>query len=392
MTDRSPGLVGAAWIDAAVPLDGVRVVETAGELTGYAGRLLADLGATVTRIAPVAADALGDAADQDVEWFLHRNKDEVRLDASTPDGLAELELLVRGADILIEDELGRDWMASLPAEALQHPVRVTLSPFGLEGPRAGYASTDLVRLAAGGLLWLGGYQDAEPVAPFGDQSSIATGLFGAVAAVLGLLERESGKPAPTLDVSSQEVLTQALETSIPDFELTGKLRRRLGDTPREAGTGTYPCADGYISMVAGRLGTARAWTRLREWLVAEGTPGAEELMTDDWETLPFRQRPESVQRFSEIFFSFASTRTKQELYHAAQSRGIALSPVNTLCEVLADPQLAARSFFQAATHPSTGVTAQMPSAPFRLTGAPIDPAVVPAAPVRPSEAVLVTDA
>ncbi len=387
MTERTSGS-----IDAAVPLDGVRVLETAGELTGYAGRLLANLGATVTRIAPVADGGLADAAEPEVAWFLHRGKAEARLDTSTPDGRAELEQLVRASDILIENEPGRHWLALLPDEVLQHPVRVTLSPFGLEGPRAGYASTDLIRLAAGGLLWLGGYPDAEPVAPFGDQSSIATGLFGAVAAIFGLLERESGRPAPSLDVSSQEVLTQALETSIPDFELTGKLRRRLGDMPREAGTGMYPCADGYISMVAGRLGTARAWTRLREWLVAEGTPAAEELMTHDWETLPFRQRPESVQRFGEIFFSFTSTRTKQELYHEAQARGIALSPVNTLAEVLADPQLAARSFFHPETQPGTGVTAQMPSAPFRLTDAAVAVASKPGAPELPSEPVLVTDA
>ena len=38
------------------------------------------------------------------------------------------------------------------------------------------------------------------------------------------------------------------------------MRRRAGDTPREAGTGIFACADGYVSMVAGRLGTAAAWT------------------------------------------------------------------------------------------------------------------------------------
>lgn len=386
MTERLP-----ASIDAAAPLDGVRVVETAGELTGYAGRLLADLGASVTRIAKAPAAQSGIQAE--AAWFLNRDKREAQLDLSNADGRAELEALLRQADILIEDEAGREWLqSSISVEALGYPVSVTLSPFGLEGPRAGYASTDLTRLAAGGLLWLGGYPDAEPVAPFGGQSTIATGLFGAVAAVLGLLERDAGNAAPHLDVSSQEVLTQALETSIPELELTGKMRRRLGDAPREAGTGTYPCADGYISMVAGRLGTARAWTRLLEWLVSEGTPGAAELMAGDWEGLAFRQQPGSIARFGEIFFSFASTRSKQELYHEAQARGIAVSPVNTLAEVLADPQLQARAFFRSTTHPETGIPASMPSAPFRLSDGSIDPLPAPAQQGSSIEPVLVSDA
>jgi benzylsuccinate CoA-transferase BbsE subunit len=110
-------------------------------------------------------------------------------------------------------------------------------------------------------------------------------------------------------------------------------------------------------MVAGRLGTAEAWTRLREWLVEEGTPGAHELWADGWNELPFRQRPESVARFSEIFGAFAATRSKQELYAEAQRRSIALAPVNSPADVLADPQLAARGFFRDG----------LPTAPYRIS-------------------------
>jgi len=124
-----------------------------------------------------------------------------------------------------------------------------------------------------GCCWLGGYPDAEPVAPFGGQSTIATAIYGAVAVLLALIAREADGEGETIEVSSQEVITQALETSIPEFELLGKVRRRLGDVPREAGTGVFACADGFVSMVAGRLGTAGAWKRLMEWLQQEGVRG-----------------------------------------------------------------------------------------------------------------------
>jgi benzylsuccinate CoA-transferase BbsE subunit len=221
-----------------------------------------------------------------------------------------------------------------------------VTPFGLDGPCADCVSTDLTRLAAGGLLWLGGYPDGEPVAPYGHQSSVAAGIFGAVAILFALIDREAGGTPGLIEVSAQEVLTQALETALPDFELTGTIRRRVGSEPREAGTGIYSCEDGYVSMVAGRLGTAEAWTRLREWLVEEDTPGAQELWGDGWNELGFRQQPESIARFAEIFGAFAGSRRKRELYHEAQRRSIALAPVNSPSEVLQDEQLVSRGFFR----------------------------------------------
>jgi benzylsuccinate CoA-transferase BbsE subunit len=365
--------------DADAPLHGVKVLEVAGELTGYAGRLLADLGAEVVlvRLSPAGGP---DGFDPE-SWFLHRDKTEVRLDPTSAGGRDGLSRLVAGADVVLQSG-GADAPAAPPgldADAVHatnpRAVHAILTPFGLEGPAAEHASTDLVRLAAGGLLWLGGYPDAEPVAPFGDQSTIATAIYGAVAVLLALIAREADGRGDTIEVSSQEVITQALETSLPEFELLGTVRRRLGDVPREAGTGVFACADGFVSMVAGRLGTAGAWKRLTEWLQQEGVPGAEELAGLGWNTLPFRQRPESIARFSEIFGTFAATRAKADLYREAQHRSIALAPVNDLGDLLVDRQLAARGFFREGADPVTGTKTRFPAPPFRLSppaGPPVD--------------------
>ena len=338
--------------DTDAPLHGVRVVEIAGELTGYAGRLLTDLGAEVTLVRLTGRDATREPSlpvrarggrELDAEAvFLHRGKRTITLAG----GSAELVALLAAADVLLESG-GADAPSVLDLERVGNPglIHAVLTPFGLDGPAAGFVSTDLVRLAAGGLLWLGGYPDGEPVAAFGHQSTQATSIYATVAVLLALVDRDTTGEGRALEVSTQEVMTQALETSIAEYELTGRVQRRLGSEPREAGTGVYPCADGYVSMVAGRLGTAEAWTRLREWLEETGTPGAAELWEDGWDELAFRQRPESIARFGEIFAGFASTRGKDELYLEAQRRSIALAPVNDLDEVLADPQLQERGFF-----------------------------------------------
>lgn len=340
-----PELTPLLFEPGDAPLDDVAVLEVAGEFAGYGGQLLASLGAKLTVVAaPVSSDEGQRLLEQ----------------------LADFDVLLTsgGADAAVIPAL--DPLTVRAANA--RLIHAILTPFGLSGPMADWRSTDLIRLAAGGLLWLGGYPDAEPVAPYGEQSTLCTAIFAAIAVLLALLERDRTGTGRTLEISAQEVLIQALETSLPEYELTGNVRRRAGSASREAGTGVYPCANGFVSMVAGRLGTARAWTRLREWLVEAEMPGAEELFGEQWETLEFRQRPESVARFSRMFAEFAVDKTKQSLYEEAQRRGIALAPVNTAAEVLDDPQLAAREFFKQL--PPSGENGAgpvlSPSAPYRF--------------------------
>jgi benzylsuccinate CoA-transferase BbsE subunit len=350
------------------PLRDLSVLEVPGEFTAYAGWLLADLGADVTRV------SFADYFEEPEWWRLGVEKRSIEFDLTTPAGSAGFSRLIDESDVVLQS--GGAEARAIPelqpsAVHQQHPrlVHAILSPYGSAGPKANCASTDLVRLSAGGLLWLGGYPDAEPVAPYGNQSALCTGIFAVIAVLLATLERDRTGVGCVLDVSAQEVMVQALETSLADYELLGNVRSRAGSTPREAGTGIYPCADGFISMVAGRLGTASAWRRLREWLVEAELPGAEELFQEDWESLTFRQRPESVDRFSELFSAFTATRSKQELYVEAQLRSIALAPVNTPSEVLEDPQLCARNFFREVTDPATGARAMVPGAPYRFGSA-----------------------
>jgi benzylsuccinate CoA-transferase BbsE subunit len=350
-------------LDGDAPLRGISVLELEGEFSGYAGRLLADLGATVVQLHLSAAAGRNTDAPA---MFLQRGKDHV-----TYESPEQLRRLVSQADVVVQSGGADAVSVAGPDGGLvrlwnARAVHLLLTPFGLDGPAAAYASTDLVRLAAGGLLWLGGYPDTEPVAPFGDQSTVSTALFGVVAVLLALIERDGTGEGCTIDVSAQEVMTQALETSIPEFELAGRVRHRLGDGPPEAGTGVYCCADGFVSMVAGRLGTAEAWKRLQEWLVEEGTPGAGELAGEGWDELSFRQRPESIVRFSEIFEAFSVKHTKDDLYQEAQLRSIALAPVYNLSEVLNDPQLASRGFFRTVDDIEHGTSLVVPAPPYRF--------------------------
>ena len=155
-----------------------------------------------------------------------------------------------------------------------------------------------------------------------------------------------------------------------EWAINRRVRRRHGEGAREAGTGVYPCKDGYVSVVAGRLGTAQAFVALTQWVAESDTPDGAVLLEPYWRDFKFRQSPEGIARFAEIFGAFCGTRSKQELYREGQARQIAIAPVNTVADVIADPQLVANGYFQRQLDPTLNKEMTFPGAPYRLARTP----------------------
>lgn len=359
------------------PLEGVRVIDLTDQRGAYTGRLLADLGADVIRVlrGSEPLSAVGPhipAADggevSAFELFVNLNKRSVLL---APEDLERLLALVGTADVVVHtmtsDELvgcGLD-RATLTRVA-PGAVVASVLPFGADGPRSEFLGEDLTQLAAGGLLMLGGYPDTEPVAVHGGQSDLGTALVATAGVLLALIGRGRDHGTQQVDVSAQEAVAGALEDAIPEYDLTGVVRRRRGDRAREAGTGTYPCADGYVAMVAGRMGTAAGWAALSAWMVEAGAEGADEVASEAWREFGHRQLPESIDRFEQVFAAFAADREREGLYEQGQRRGIAIAPVNQVHELFDNPQLAARGFFVDVTDGALPV--RLPGRPYRVDG------------------------
>src|SRR5580700_9335316 len=365
-------------------LAGIRVLDLTDNAVAYASRLLADLGAEVIRVEPprgngmrrtaplaVTQDAVVSCADA----FWNANKKSITLDLGCADGRRLFGDLVAKSDVVIETFAPgtlADWGIGYEQMKGRNPgiILVSVTPYGQTGPCAKFHATDLTLLAAGRLLSLGGYPETGPVAVAGQQGYLAAAIFGAVASLKALLEREGTNHGQWLDVSGQECIAFALEDAIPEWYLSGSIRRRTGDQAREAGTGVYPCRDGYVSMVAGRLGTARAFRTLVQWIAESGTPGGAELLDARWQDFKFRQSPQGIARFAEIFGAFCASRSKQELYREGQARQIAIAPVNTVADVVADEQLRANGFFRSLHDEALERDVTLPGPPYRLARTP----------------------
>ena len=273
---------------AAAALTGIRVLDLTTNYAAYAGRLLADLGADVVRVEPPEGSPVRSLAPCQpgpageplsfAHAFLDAGKRSVTLDLATAAGRELLAELAASSDAMIETPVrdGRRRASTSSCVRQRNPgsrawCRSRRS--AATDPMPDIAATDLTLLAAGGLLSLGGYADSEPLAVQGEQAMLASGIYGAVAVLTALYERTQTGKGCWIDVSGQECVAFALEDAVAEWSINAYVRRRLGDGAREAGTGVYPCKDGYISMVAGRLGTAKAFVALTQWVAASEAAG-----------------------------------------------------------------------------------------------------------------------
>lgn len=365
-------------------LAGLRVLEVAGTLGEYAGKLLADFGADVVLVEPPAGAArrrLGPFIDDEPGTerslsfaYLHTSKRGITLDLDQAEGQSVFTRLARTADVVLDGtgQPGLMTRRGLGYDALAggHPelVYTAVTPFGSDGPYAGYQATDLTLMAMGGLLSLGGYAAGEPVRAGGDQACLAAGQFAAVGTLLAVLAAEESGTGQFVDVSAQQAVVMAHENAVQYYDLEKVIRRRNGGEVRQAAVGMYPCSDGYVYLLAKGLG--EFWKQLVGWLEAEQVEGAASLHDQKWQSDEFASSPEGKAEFAEIFARLAMHRTKAELYETAKQARVPMSPVNNPADLTASPQLAAREFFVAVEHPPTGRTLRMPGAPVRLTASP----------------------
>ena len=175
------------------PFASLRIVEIADESGAYCGKLFADLGPTSSRSSRRAATHsrdigpfFGGVPDREQSVFVsHYNagKRSVVLDLERE--RASLERLLDGADVLSSparpSELRRRGLD--PAALIERRPRLivaAISPFGLDGPRAEWRSSDTVAQALGGMLYVNGHADEPPLRAMGLQAYHRAALQAAI--------------------------------------------------------------------------------------------------------------------------------------------------------------------------------------------------------------------
>jgi crotonobetainyl-CoA:carnitine CoA-transferase CaiB-like acyl-CoA transferase len=180
---------------AELPLAGVRVVEFTHMVMGpTCGMILADLGAEVVKVEPIAGDATRRLLGSGAGFFaiFNRNKKSLAVDVKDPRGLEIVLKLVAGADVFSEnfkagtmDKLG----LSYAALSRLNPGLVYVSHKGfLPGPYEHRTALDEVVQMMGGLAYMTG-PEGRPLRAGASVNDIMGGMFGAIGALAALQQR-----------------------------------------------------------------------------------------------------------------------------------------------------------------------------------------------------------
>lgn len=180
----------------ALPYAGIRVVEFTHMVMGpTCGMVLADLGAEVIKVEPLAGDNTRRLLGSGAGFFplFNRNKKSIALDLQQDAGREAALRLVATADVVSENfkpgtmrKLGLDYEAL----AARNPRLVYVSHKGfLPGPYDHRTALDEVVQMMGGLAYMTG-RPGDPLRAGSSVNDIMGGLFGAIGAMAALAQRE----------------------------------------------------------------------------------------------------------------------------------------------------------------------------------------------------------
>jgi crotonobetainyl-CoA:carnitine CoA-transferase CaiB-like acyl-CoA transferase len=179
-----------------LPFEGIRMVEFTHMVMGpTCGMLLADLGAEVIKVEPPKGDSTRNLMGAGSGFYplFNRNKKSLCLDLETLEGRSAAHLLIAGADI-VSHNFRPETMAAqgLDYENLKaiNPrlIYVELRGF-LPGPYENRPALDEVVQMMGGLAYMTG-PVGQPLRAGSSVNDIMGGLFGGIAAMAALKERE----------------------------------------------------------------------------------------------------------------------------------------------------------------------------------------------------------
>ncbi len=356
-------------------LEGVRVLDLTHCIAGpYCTRLLAGFGAEVLKIEPPGGERgrrigpfFHDEPGPDSSLlfaYLNAGKQSLTLDLKRRERESVLHSLLAETDLLVENfaprvmpSLGLDY-ASLK-EIAPHLVMVSISNFGQTGPYRDYKATDIVEYALGGLMYIFGAYDREPLKHALNQAQFKAGTDAASAALMALYHQRLTGQGQHVDVSIQEAVATGLRDVVNNYTYTGAIRRRQpnhsGDLQRLRAT-----ADGFLLPNPG-LGGGLNWDSFVEFL------GLPELDDERFRTPSARLA--NAEELGRILDEYFIRQNKYEMFHDSQERRFIFGVIQSPEEVLADPQFAHRGFFEDGDHPVMG-NVKFPGAPFNMGSTP----------------------
>jgi len=372
-----------------------RVLDLADEKGMLCGKILAHMGADVIKCEPPEGDPARRFGpfykdiphpEKSLFWFdSNVNKRGITLNLEIEDGRKVFRELVKRTDVIIESYapghmkslgLGYKELSTLNPRL----IMTSITPFGQEGPKAHYRTTELTRWASTGVMYCAGEPDRAPNWVTVPQARVHAGLEGTFASLVALHYRERTGKGQHIDVSIQASAIDALLDTPEIWQILGRdyMRQGIADfVTKVIQKYGLPCKDGWVAFYTlggGLLASAEHLGRVREWMKEEGMAPEWFMKIDfvrDYGSAVIDQ--EFVNRVEDVLEAFVKTKTKAELYERALKHRLIIAPIQDAKEVWEDKQLEARGFWTELEHkelndniPYPGFPALFGETPMRL--------------------------
>ena len=347
---------------------------------GWAGPLaarnLADMGADVIKVEGCVRFDWWRGWEATQEWIdsdgaeknpafnmVNRNKRDITLDLSTPEGADLLKRLVALSDVVVENysagvlpKLGLDY--AVLAEVNPALVMISMPAFGTDGPWSGYRAYGSTVEQASGLPHLSGTPEHPPTMMHVALGDPVGGLNGAAALLTALRAKKRTGRGQYLDLSQSQSLFPLGIQGILTQSATGEAPPRLGNrSPRHAPHGVFPCAgdDEWITIAV--LNEA-------QWRAFAAHTGINS----------FGEVEDRLARADELdraVAAYTKNQVAELLAGELQAASVPAAQVASSLELASDPHLAARGFWKLLERDVVGELPH-PAAPYRVGEAPFD--------------------
>jgi crotonobetainyl-CoA:carnitine CoA-transferase CaiB-like acyl-CoA transferase len=335
------------------PLSGVRVLAIENYLAGpVASMTMGDLGAEVIKIETKNGDksrlTVGPNHKGESNHFLswNRNKKSIILDLKSESGRKVLYDLVKVSDIVLNN-FRPDGMKKLGADhdtlSNINPriISVNLSGMGPSGPERDTPVVDSVAGGISGLLSVTGEPGGRPIRPGPAVCDITCALYGVVAAVSALYEREKTGKGQNIDVPLVAAGVALMGYHISYYTCSGEVPGPMGSGyPFTAPFGAYKTKDSYI--VLGPCWPRIAYAVGAEWLV------------DDPRFAETENRLSNRRELDIELEKVFKNATTEEWLAVMQVEDIIAGPLNTVDQVVENPQVNHLDMILALEHPLGG--------------------------------------
>ena len=296
-----------------------------------------------------------------------QGKKSMLLNLTTAKGIAIAKELISKSDVVLQnfatgvmDQLGLGYeeLRKIKPDI----VMASISGYGQTGPQRKYMAYGPAIPPLTGLSSITGYEGGPPEEvgmAYGDPTS---GIHAAVAICAALAARQRTGRGQYIDVSLWQSVAALVAEGWMEYAMNGTQPPRRGNRdPWMAPHNCFRCA-GDDEWVTIACGTNDEWRALCQ---AIGQPG----LADDARFYTAQARKANEEALDEILSAWTFTREKWAVTHTLQAVGVAAFPSMSGKNLIEDPHLNARGFFERLDHPEVGVRTHM-GMPWRLTQGP----------------------